>query len=268
MRYLVSILATLLCTFTVMAQSENSAVQTSEVEAVAVVDNNALWERGNQAYIEGDFQSAISSYSAIEDRGFSSARLYYNMGNAYFKVGSIGKAILYYNRALVISPSMEDARYNLEIAEAQTKDKIAVVPEFFLNRWLRTVESAVGGTAWSACSLILLGCAIIFMLIFLLGQLLRVRKVGFYGSVVALLLFVVTTGFAISSRNRVIERTEAIVMSSAISVKSSPDRAATDLFVIHEGTKVDISTEVDGWCEVTIADGKKGWTEASHLERI
>ena len=65
MRYLVSILATLLCTFTVMAQSENSAVQTSEVEAVAVVDNNALWERGNQAYIEGDFQSAISSYSAI-----------------------------------------------------------------------------------------------------------------------------------------------------------------------------------------------------------
>ena len=57
-------------------------------------------------------------------------------------------------------------------------------------------------------------------------------------------------------------------MSSAISVKSSPDRAATDIFVIHEGTKVTISSEVDGWCEVTIADGKKGWTESSHLERI
>ena len=114
----------------------------------------------------------------------------------------------------------------------------------------------------------MLAIAIAFGLIFLLGSQIQVRKSGFYGAVVALLLFVVVTIFAVSARRDILDRSAAIVMSSAISVKSSPDRAATDIFVIHEGTKVTISSEVDGWCEVTIADGKKGWTESSHLERI
>jgi SH3-like domain-containing protein len=109
---------------------------------------------------------------------------------------------------------------------------------------------------------------LVFGIIFLLGSQIKVRKAGFYGAVVSLLLFVVVTSFAISARRDILDRSAAIVMSSAISVKSSPDRAATDIFVLHEGTKVTISTEVDGWCEVTIADGKKGWTESSHLERI
>ena len=268
MRYVVSIMAALLCSLSVMAQDVVAEQAAEQTAVVAVEDNATLWERANQAYIDGDFQSAISSYSAIENRGYSSARLFYNMGNAYFKAGTIGKAILYYNRALVISPSMEDALHNLEIAEALTKDKIAVVPEFFLKRLLRNACSSVGCTAWSVISLVALGCLLIFLLVFLLGQALRVRKIGFYGSVIAALVALTTTLFALSARERIIERSEAIVMSSAISVKSSPDRAATDLFVIHEGTKVKISSQVEEWCEVTISDGKKGWTEASHLERI
>lgn len=65
-----------------------------------------------------------------------------------------------------------------------------------------------------------------------------------------------------------LRREQAVVMSSAISVKSSPDRSATDLFVLHEGTKVRIATEIDGWYEIVIADGKKGWTESRNIEQI
>ena len=266
MRYIVSFVALVLTTFTAVAQSDSTAVET--LQQVEVLDNNALWNSANQAYIDGDFLSAVKLYSAIENRGFYSARLYYNLGNAYFKSGELGKAILYYNRALVISPSMEDAKHNLEIAEAQTKDNISVVPEFFLNRWMRLLRSSITCTTWSVLSVVFFAMIAIFMLLFLLGTALQLRKVGFYGTVVALLLFVFTTTFAISSRNSIINRSEAVVMSSAISVKSSPDRLSTDIFVLHEGTKVTVSSEVDGWCEITISDGKKGWTEASHLERI
>ena len=266
MRYIVSFVALVLTTFTAVAQSDSTTVET--LQQVEVLDNNALWNSANQAYIDGDFLSAVKLYSAIENRGFYSARLYYNLGNAYFKSGELGKAILYYNRALVISPSMEDAKHNLEIAEAQTKDNISVVPEFFLNRWMRLLRSSITCTAWSVLSVVFFAMIAIFMLIFLLGTALQLRKVGFYGTVVALLLFVFTTTFAISSRNSIINRSEAVVMSSAISVKSSPDRLSTDIFVLHEGTKVTVSSEVDGWCEITISDGKKGWTESSHLERI
>ena len=270
MRYIISLLA-LLLSYTVVAQEpqqDGVAPQVEVVEQPLEADNVALWERGNQAYIDGNFAQAVAAYQEIEERGYSSARLYYNMGNAYYKQGEIGRAILYYNRALVASPSMDDARYNLEIAQTQTKDKIAVVPEFFLNSWMRALRSAISCTAWSVLSLTLFGLMLVFVLIFLLASQLKVRKGGFYGTVVALLLFVVTTAFAVSARGDILDRSGAIVMSSAISVKSSPDRAATDLFVLHEGTKVEISSEVDGWSEITIADGKKGWTESSHLERI
>jgi tetratricopeptide (TPR) repeat protein len=100
------------------------------------------------------------------------------MGNAYYKQGEIGRAILYYNRALVASPSMDDARYNLEIAQTQTKDKIDVVPEFFLNSWMRALRSAISCTAWSVLSLTLFGLMLVFALIFLLASHYAARRRG------------------------------------------------------------------------------------------
>lgn len=226
------------------------------------------WEAGNRAYIEGNYDKAIEEYTAILDGGEYSMKLYYNLANAYFKAGANGKAILYYNKALRIAPSQEDIRHNLALAEAQTKDRIAVIPEFFLNRWLRTLRNSMSCTAWSVLSLVWFGVLLAFGVLFLLASQVRWRKVGFYGALCTFVLFVATTSFAVSSRNDMLSHNEAIVMGTAISVKSSPDRSATDLFVLHEGTKVKVLAEVDEWVEVVIADGKKGWTERKNIEEI
>ena len=226
------------------------------------------WEAGNKAYIEGNYEQAIEEYKAILDGGEYSMKLYYNLANAYFKTGAIGKSILYYNKALRIAPSQEDVRHNLAIAEAQTKDRISVIPEFFLNRWLRTLRNSMSCTAWSISSLVSFALLLVFALLFLLASRIRWRKAGFYGALCGFLLFLVTTSFAVSSRNDMLQHDEAIVMGTAISVKSSPDRSATDLFVLHEGTKVSVLSEVDEWREITIADGKKGWVEDKNIEEI
>ena len=226
------------------------------------------WEAGNKAYIEGNYEQAIEEYKAILDGGEYSMKLYYNLANAYFKTGAIGKSILYYNKALRIAPSQEDVRHNLAIAEAQTKDRISVIPEFFLNRWLRTLRNSMSCTAWSIASLVSFALLLVFALLFLLASRIRWRKAGFYGALCGFLLFLVTTSFAVSSRNDMLQHDEAIVMGTAISVKSSPDRSATDLFVLHEGTKVSVISEVDEWREITIADGKKGWVEVKNIEEI
>ena len=226
------------------------------------------WEAGNKAYIEGNYEQAIEEYKAILDGGEYSMKLYYNLANAYFKTGAIGKSILYYNKALRIAPSQEDVRHNLAIAEAQTKDRISVIPEFFLNRWLRTLRNSMSCTAWSIASLVSFALLLVFALLFLLASRIRWRKAGFYGALCGFLLFLVTTSFAVSSRNDMLQHDEAIVMGTAISVKSSPDRSATDLFVLHEGTKVSVLSEVDEWREITIADGKKGWVEDKNIEEI
>ena len=226
------------------------------------------WSSGNAAYSAGNYDEAIAEYQAIVDGGEYSLELYYNLANAHFKVGNIGKSILYYNKALRLDPSQEDVLHNLAIAEAQTKDRVGEETAFFLAEWMRALRNTMSCTTWSVLSLVAFALFLAFALLFLLASPIKVRKAGFFCALCAVVLFVATISFAISSRNDILTHDEAIVLSSAISVKSSPDRSATDLFVLHEGTKVRIVSEIDEWCEVVLADGKKGWLQKNNIEEI
>ena len=251
---------------------EPVAAETVQAEApapaVAEADTDRLWDLASTAYLNGDYAAAVEAYETLAAQGWSSAKLYYNLANACFKEEQLSRAILYYRRALRLDPGDEDTRYNLSVAEARTKDKIEQVPEFFLAQWLRGIRRTMSCTAWSILSLVLLACALGLVLLFRLASQLAWRKAGLYGSLVATLLFLLTTGFAIGERRSMLDRSEAVVMASSASVKSAPDHAATDLFVLHEGTTVRITDRLDRWCEVTIADGKKGWIEQSKIEII
>lgn len=282
MRLLSIILSALLATGVCFAQQADSAQpqinNATETASNASTDATAntsaslsaeeLWNSANAAYNEGNFEKAATEYEQILLQSLHSAALYYNLANAYFKQGELGKALLNYNRASRIAPSDEDIRHNQEYAEKMTKDSIEKLPEFFLSTWLRQVRGAMSCTAWTILSLVMLVVALTMGLVYLLSQRMSLRKVGFYTMATAALLFVVSSAFALSQRNMLINRTEAIVMSSAASVKSSPDRSATELFVLHEGTKVSIGETIDGWAEVRIADGRKGWIEDKRIERI
>lgn len=282
MKLLSIILSALLATGVCFAQQAdsaqpltNNATETaSNTSADASANTSAmlsaeeLWDSANAAYNEGNFEKAAKEYELILSQSLHSAALYYNLANAYFKQGELGKALLNYNRASRIAPSDEDIRHNQEYAEKMTKDSIEKLPEFFLSTWLRQVRGAMSCTAWTILSLVMLVVALTMGLVYLLSQRMSLRKVGFYTMAIAALLFVVSSAFALSQRNMLINRTEAIVMSSAASVKSSPDRSATELFVLHEGTKVSIGETIDGWAEVRIADGRKGWIEDKRIERI
>ena len=227
-----------------------------------------LWDLANTAYVNGDYHTASEYYEAIGALGLSSVKLYYNLGNAYFKEGRLGESILNYRRALRRAPGNDDIRYNLGVAEARTKDNIEAIPEFFLTEWVRGVRHTMSCTAWSIFSLVALVFALSLFLIYLLARRLSLRKTGFYGTLIAFVLFILTTWFALGERREMLDDTQAVVMSLSTAVKSSPDKSATDLFVLHEGTLVEITNRLDDWCEITIADGKKGWLESKTIETI
>ena len=274
---LLTIILSLLISVSVIAQNveqpaaestttEQTVAEQPAVEASASTDEQ--WNAANAAYNAGDFEKAATIYEQILAQNLHSAALYYNLANAYFKQGELGKALLNYNRASRIAPSDEDIRHNQEYAEKMTKDSIEKIPEFFLVTWLRAARGALSCTAWTVLSLAMLAVALAMTLVYLLAQRMSLRKVGFYTMACAVVLFIASSAFALSERNMLINRSEAIVMSSAASVKSSPDRSATELFVLHEGTKVTIGESTDGWAEVRIADGRKGWIEDKRIERI
>lgn len=251
-----------------LAQPETPAAVAAQTASPVRLTDEQLWDKANTAYINGDFHAAAEIYEQILSHDVSSVKLYYNLGNAYFKEDRIGKAILFYRRALRLAPGNDDIRYNLSVAEARTKDTIEQIPEFFFVAWMRGVRHAMSCTAWSVLSLALLAAALALFLIYLLAQRLSLRKAGFYGTVVAVLLFMLATWFALGERREMLDDRSAVVMTASTAVKSSPDKSSTDLFVLHEGTVVTITDRLDEWCEVVIADGKKGWLECRKIETI
>lgn len=252
--------------------TSNEATPQSEVATTprpaAELSSEELWAMGNDAYTSGDYAKAVESYNAILEQGLHSAQLHYNLANAYFKQGELGEALLHYNRAYLLAPADEDIRHNMEYAEKMTKDSIEEIPPFFLTTWINELRSSMSCTAWTILSLVLLAIALSLALGYLLGGRMVIRKAGFYGMCISSLLFIIATAMAWGERDKIVERKGAIVMSSAASIKSSPDKAATELFVLHEGTKLITSESVNGWVEVRIADGRKGWIEESRIERI
>jgi tetratricopeptide (TPR) repeat protein len=194
------------------------------------------------------------------------ATLYYNLGNARFKQGELAQAILNYERALRLKPNYKDAQYNLAFAQSRITDNI-VEQDFFLSSWARTVRNSLSERTWWSTSIGLFICALIALLLFLLGRELWLRKTAFHVAWIALLFSLIAGLNAGSLRQRNTLRNEAIITQGVVNVKSSPDRSGTDLFTIHEGTKVTIRETLGEWVNVSVGSNE-GWMKAAHLERI
>ena len=226
------------------------------------------WEAGNKAYIEGNYEKAVEEYSAIVEGGEYSEKLYYNLANAYFKSGKLGEAILYYNKAAKLSPNDDDVAYNLAYAQSFIKDKIESVPTSGVARVVGGVGNLMGADAWGVVSLVLLGLALVCGALYLLLVRRSARKASFVCAVVFAALTLVSVAYGAAERGDLLAADEAVVLSSAAAVKSSPERTSKDLFILHEGTKVEVLDEFGSWREIRIADGNKGWIQSSAIEVI
>ncbi len=264
-----SVMAEQIDSLTPMADSasvkEESVGMTADDEGK---EPSKIWDEANTAYINNNLPLAIKKYRTLTDQGLQSSKLFFNLGNAYFKNNELGLSILFYQKALRLSPANEDILYNLEIARSHTKDKIEQVPEFFIKRWNSAIRETMSSLGWTVTSLVVLCILLASLLAFLLSGEVRIRKIGFSGAIVCSFLFIISTSYALSERREMINNRNAVIMSSSIAVKSSPDNASTDLFVLHEGTTVHIMRTLGDWCEVVIADGKEGWIESRRIEKI
>lgn len=230
---------------------------------------DSLWNAANAAYVDGRWADAVADYELISGMGLESAALYCNTGDAFFKDSNIPMAILYYERALKVDPSYEDARYNLTLLNSMIQDRIEPVPEFVLKAWARDICYVMDSNAWAACFIVFLALTLGLVLLFLLAPTAAGRRTGFFTGIVTLLLAVIALSFSVWQKNDYNDADNAIVMRPVTSVKSSPAAgASTDLFILHEGTKVKVIDSVGTWDNIELADGRQGWIPASDIERI
>ena len=231
--------------------------------ASAITKTNADAE-----YKKGNYQQAIRDYEDLL-KANPSADLYYNLGNAYYRTDNMAHAILSYERALQLSPSDEDIRFNLQMAQSKTIDKITPQSEMFLVTWSKALVTCLSIDGWAYVAVISLFLLVALVVVWLLADHLRWRIIGFYGGWLCLLLFLLANVFAFVQRSWLSNRDGAIVMVPSVTVKQTPAKVSKDAFVLHEGARVDITDRaMKGWLGISLIDGREGWVETGKVEEI
>jgi len=226
----------------------------------------SLFTQANAQYAEGNYAEAALQYEQIIADS-PSAEAYYNLGNSYFKQGELAQSILAYERALRINPSYKDAQYNLQFAQSSIVDNIEDTQSFFISNWLKSIRNSLNQQTWIILSISLFICMLVGFFFFAFSHTVWIRKTAFYTSLVALLISIIACINAGSLHQRDANRAEAIITQGIVNTKSSPDRSGTDLFTIHEGTKVEITEVIGDWCCIRVGN-YIGWMPLNYLERI
>lgn len=233
------------------------------LSANAITKQNA-----DDEYAKGNYQQAIKDYQEILKAGVSS-EIYYNLGNAYYRTDNITQALLAYERALQLSPGDNDIRFNLQYARSKTIDKITPETEMFFVTWYHSLVNFTSVDRWANTAIVSIVMALLLILVFLFAPQMWARKSGFYGSAVFLLLFAFANLFAFQQKHELKTKQGAIVIAPTVNVKKTPAVSGTDVFVIHEGTRVDITDRgMKQWRGIKLADGREGWLKTSQIEEI
>lgn len=227
-----------------------------------------LWEQANTHYTAEEYQKAIAAYEQILKSGQESARLYFNLGNAYYKAGDINNAILYYERAKLLAPQDPDINFNLDLANQHVVTEIEALPQPFFVRWRNRIINLYPADAWAGISI---GAFIFFLGLFAFFFFSRssfVKKLSFWFGILAIVVSGLTFSFAARQKEKINQRKHAIVFCPRITVKSAPAETSTDLFLLYEGVKVEVSDSVNTWKEIKLPDGNVGWLPDSCIVRI
>lgn len=227
-----------------------------------------LFQKGNEYYLKGEFQETIRVFERLAEKGYQGKSLYYNLGNAYYRIGKIGLAILYFEKAKKLSPSDEDIIHNLKFSSTKIVDKIETLPKFFIFDWwenlLAFVSISRGTYAAYLFYIIILGSIGYYYF----ARSLRTQRFVFYTGIISTFFLVLTIVLLAVNLNREFNYKYGIVVDPVVVTKFSPDQNSKDAFIVHEGLKVQAEDNVSDWIKIKLIDGKVGWLKKNSFRII
>lgn len=276
MKKVLYIVCLLLIVFPVVYGQNDGTSGDAATDSLSIGDHVGFTEQhidykkadADSAYMREDYATAIQIYESLLEQG-ESAIIYYNLGNSYYKSDNIGKAILNYERALLMRPGNGDIRANLEIARGKTVDKVDAIPEIFIVSWMKTLINTMSVNAWARWGVAFFFIFLAGLYFYIFSNRLSRKKAGFITGIVSLLFCLVSNIFAYHQKSALENRNTAIVTTPSITVRSTPSESGNNLFVLHEGAKVFIKDNtMREWKEIRLEDGKVGWVSARDIEVI
>lgn len=250
----------LLC-YVILSWAALQTVLAGHTTSASFQDANALYR--NKRYVD-----AVASYERLISTGHAPGEVYYNLANAYYKNGRLSKAILHYERAKILLPDDEDVQFNLRLAYAGTVDKIEPVPLLFYQRWWQSFLYLLSPSGWGLLTVVIIWCTLGAGLLYLFAGTINAKRNAFLVACAGLIISLFSSYISYRAEEALRGASGAIVMDPSAYVKSSPDDKSTNLFMLHEGTRVELLEASDGWQRIKIANGNSGWISRSAIEQI
>jgi len=227
-----------------------------------------VFAEGNKAYQAKDFAKAKELYEQLANDGYKSADLEYNLGNAWYRQGSTGLAILHFERALVLEPRHQAATENLAFLRLKIKTDIEPLPDFFLKKWLKSAQMALGATSMGLFAMLLWWAGFGALAVWQIGKSRPKKKWGLIAGVCLLVISLLPFALAMSRTAYEKHSGEAILVQKSAILRSAPEDGSQEVLTIAEGTKLKQITQLEGWWQVSLENGETGWLPEQAMERI
>ena len=252
----------------------------SIILAVCGVASSAqgLVESATAEYNNDKYAKALELYLQAANEEGTSSDLFYNIGNTYYRMGDLGNAVLYYERALVLNPSNEDAEINLEFVNSKIQTRLSEEKSFVVHVIDTFIESLTSNE-WATIASITFVLLIAGILLYVFSSVVTLRKVGFFGGGVMLVVSIVSLMSAFTVKSRVEAHDKAVVLSPSVTLSTVPripKGKAEEAFILTAGNKVTVVDSVENingekaemWYEVKADDTHRAWLKKEHIERI
>ncbi len=226
------------------------------------------FEKGNDLYRKSQFQEAVQAYESVLKTNKQSAELYFNLGNAYYKLNKVAPAIYNFEKALLLKPNDKDILNNLAFAQKLQIDEVKEVPEVGFGKALSNLTSARTYNSWAWVAVFGSFFILLFFALYYFSHKTFLKRLFFGGIFVSGLVLVLAIFAAVSEKNNDVLFRPAIVFDDQVEVKSEPNPDASNAFILHEGTKVEVKEELDNWRKIALPDGTNGWIRKNSIKEL
>lgn len=235
---------------------------------VGFAQNESIFENANKQYADGNYEEAINAYEKILDEGEASVSVYYNLGNAHYKLNHIAPSIYYYEKALQLKPNDADVKNNIQFARNMAMDDIENIEQTGVSK---TVNNLISTFSFNTWGIIAIGFMLLFVFLFLLyyyGRSVLLKRILFAAAIVCIICSVASVIFGFNQQNLQLDNKYAIVFSTEAGVRSEPNLRGEPSFILHEGTKTKLLESYQEWYKIELADGKQGWIKKDDISKL
>lgn len=238
------------------------------LSTISIAQNSALFDEANAFYNNGKYTEAIKKYEAVLSSGQHSAEIYFNLGNANYKLNNIAPSIYYYEKALQLSPNDKEIQNNLAFAKNMTIDVIDTVPEIGLSKFVRKAINTFNFDVWAIASVAFIILFVILFLSYYFTHLTSKKRITFIASLASIFLACLSLAFAFQKYAMDKKDKPAIVFAQESQVRTDPNLSGEESFRLHEGTKVQVLDTISNWKQIQLTDGKTGWIVSDDIKML